>query len=80
VVRPVLGQIYDSYVDAGAPEIGVSVEPLTRDPANSRQNAATIRELYRLGFLDAPELSNDQSDRVRPTAKTDLRGLARRRR
>jgi hypothetical protein len=65
--RYLLEQIYEQYLDRGAPAHGVDILPLTSDENTGRQAEAIIQELARSGWLDVPYASANGPRSVRPS-------------
>jgi hypothetical protein len=67
--RPLLEQVYETYLDAGAPEEGIDALRVTQLHEDLRQAQALIRELIRDDWLVEGLVELDQADFVRPSPK-----------
>jgi len=69
--RQLLERLHQMYVEAGSPEIGISVLELTQNPETGQQAQAAIRTLFRNEYLEEGFASSDQLVLVRTdTPKT----------
>lgn len=68
--RQLLGDIYESYLNLGAPEMGVDLLQMLQDPEAGNQVDALVRELVRGEYLDVAFDSAAGPRAVRPSRKT----------
>jgi hypothetical protein len=63
--RQLLEQIYEQYLEQGAPALGVDTLPMTSDEQTGGQATAVVQELVRAGWLDVSFASSDGPRGVR---------------